>query len=328
MAFCLGLAAFAAGGCSLGYVHLDPGENSGLYAHLFADVITNFDEPHWLWVRGTINADFDGDGKVEEEAVIATIQSGTPKRPGPVEAAFLVICRKTDAGERVAMARTLLFDHNPIHGDVVAFNDIGMMNDVPLTRVKAQMVQDKLELGESIVVYFWGDESPTSVWYAGYHLDEGELKKNLETVMWQTSPGFLVANLDKRLEARGEGYQLLFPVASIPPEILSKVTKTNEILLWGHVLARDKDGFYRQNDQRFGEHYRRLEGNWNQMYLRAAITDMEPADLAWFEYHLALLNHYTDNPDLAERFLAKAKKYAADPRLLAAIVAAEPLILR
>lgn len=321
-------AAIAVSGCSLGYVSLHPGENSGLYTQMFADVISHFDEPHWLWVRGSVTADIDGDGKVEEEAVIATIQKGDLQKPGPIEAAFLVVCKKTPGGERVAMARTMLFDRHPFEKELMTVNDIGMLDDIPLTKAKAQVVQSKMALGESIVVYFWGDDSPTSVWYAGYHFDDGELRNILETVVWQTNPGFAVANLDKRLEARDDGYQLLFPVAAIPPGILAKVAASNEMPVWGHVFATDKDGVYRQADERFGNDYHRLEGDWNQAYLKAVVMGMPSEELAWFEYHLALLNRYTGNQEMAERFLAKAAKYAADPRLAKAVADAESLVFR
>ncbi len=48
--------------------------------------LTEYDEPHWLWIRGTITGDLDGNGVADEEIVLATIQQGDERRPGPIEA--------------------------------------------------------------------------------------------------------------------------------------------------------------------------------------------------------------------------------------------------
>lgn len=317
------LAALALTGCSLGFTQLRPGENSALYNHMFDDVITRYDEPHWLWIRGTITGDLDGNGLADQEVVVATIQKGTRRRPGPVEVAFLLVCQVQPDGERQALARTLLFDRDPRPGAPRPVNDLDQSLDLPFTRVRAQMVQDKVSLRETVVVYFYGETTPSSVWYAGYGLDDGRLVKNLETVMYQTTPGFLAANLDRSLEARPYGYQLVFGVAAIPDEIFQKLGGHHDAPLWGHVFARDDEGLYSQADERFGSHYETVEAGWNGWYLRALLEELPAEELAWFEYHLALLNRYLGNPDLAQRFLAKAAANARDDTLRRAIEAAQ-----
>lgn len=324
-AFCLA-ATLSLPGCSMGYANLHPGENSALYHHLFNDVISLYDEPYWLWVRGTISGDLDGNGKVEEELVVATIQKGSRRQPGPIEMAFLVACKLDANGNRQAIARQLLFDRSPIPGAPRASTDIDHIVDNPFTRCRAQMIQDKVSMGESIVVYFWTDPTPCSVWYVGYALKDGKFVKNLETVMWQHTPGIGTVNLDRSIEARQSGYQLVFGVAALPDSVMAKIGKPSEAPLWGHVFARDKDGVYRQADARFAEHYSRLEGPWNQAYLKAIVKGLTPEELAWFEYHLAIMNHYTGNRDMAEAFIAKAAVNAKDPALAAAIPRIEELI--
>lgn len=319
-------AALAVSGCSMGFTNLHPGENSGPYQHLFADIISRHDEPYWLWVRGTISGDLNGDGKVSEELVVATIQKGTHKQPGPIEMAFLVACSVTPDGGREAIARQLLFDRSPIPGAPRPDNDVDFVVDNPFTRCRAQMVQDKVTFTETVVVYFWADPTPSSVWYAGYGMEDGKFVKNLETVMWQATPGVLVANLDRSLEASPYGFQLVFGVSAIPPEVFAKIGKPSEAPLWGHVYSRNDHGYYEQADHRFAENFHRLEGPWNQAYLKAVVKGLPPEDLAWFEYHLAILNHYTENPDMAEAFIAKARLYARHPALIAAIPRIERLI--
>lgn len=311
VAFALAAAALVAG-CSMGFTNLHPGENSALYQHLFADVISNYDEPYWLWIRGAISGDLNGNGVVEEEVVLATIQKGTPKNPGPIEVAFVVACEVDSEGKRTAIARQLLFDSSPIPAAPKPVNDLGVVYDAPFTRCRAQMISDKVTLTETFVVYFWSDNHPGSTWYCGFALDEGRLVKNLETVIYQTTPGFLTANLDRSIEASPFGYQLVFGVSGIPEEIFNKIGAPHEAPLWGHVYARNAQGMYVQADEKYGENYRQIEGPWNQSYLKAVIKGLPPEELAWFEYHMGILNHYTGNQDMAMGFLNKAQRFARD----------------
>lgn len=309
-------------GCTMGFTNLHPGENSGLYASLFEDILNTYDEPHWLWVRGTISGDLNGNGVVDEEVVLATIQKGDARNPGPIEVAFLVACRVEEDGKRTAIARTLLFDKSPIAGAPMPVNDLGIVDERSFTRCRAQMVQDKATLTETVVAYFWSESRPCSVWYVGFALNDGRWEKNLESVMWQTTPGFLTANLDRSIDASPFGYQLLFSVSAIPEQISAKLGPPHEAPLWGHVFARNSAGYYGQADERFADNYRQLEGPWNQTYLKAVINGLPPEELAWYEYHLGILNHYTGHPEMACGFLKKARRHAADPVLQKAVAAA------
>ncbi|MCD7895428.1 MAG: hypothetical protein LUG50_02000 [Planctomycetaceae bacterium] len=313
------LALGAASGCSMGFVSLHPGENSALYQPLFTDIISNYDEPYWLWVRGTITGDLNGNGIVDEEIVLATIQKGDERNPGPIEIAILAACTVNADGTRTAIARQLLFDRSPIGRAPKPVNDLGIVRDAPFTRCRAQMVSDKTTLTETVVVYFWSDPTPSSVWYAGFALEDGKLVKNLETVMWQGTPGFLTANLDRSIDASPYGYQLVFGVSAIPDEIFRKIGLPSESPLWGHVYARNEHGYYVQADKRFANNYRQLQGPWNQAYLNASLKGLPPEELAWFEYHLGILNHYTGDAGLSQAFLQRARRNAADPVLQKAV---------
>jgi hypothetical protein len=310
-------------GCSLGFTNLHPGENSALYQHLFDDIINNYDEPYWLWVRGTIAGDLDGDGVVSEEVAVATIQKGTAKNPGPVEMAFIVACHVGKDGKRVALARQLLFDASPVPAAPKPANDLNIVADRPFTHCRAQMVQDKVTLKETVVVYFWSDPLPSTVWYAGYGLDDGKWVKNLETALWQDTPGFLSTNLDRSIEASPYGYQMVFGVSAIPGDVMRKVIDPQETPrnapLWGHVFARNAQGRYEQADERFGQHYTQIVGPWNQIYLKASLKNLPPGDMAWFEYHMAIMNRYTGDREMAAAFLKKAAAGAKDPILVRGI---------
>lgn len=319
-------ATLAVSGCSMGFTNLHPGENGAMYQPLFHDIISRYDDPYWLWVRGTISGDLNGNGVVDEEVLLATIQKGTTKDPGPIEIAFLVACDVSPDGKRTARARTLLFDRSPIPNAPRPENDLGIVVDKPFTRCRAQMVQDKVTLTETVVVYFWGDSTPSSVWYAGFALKDEGWVKNLEAVMWQSTPGFLTVNLDRSIDASPFGYQLVFGVAAIPEAVFSKVGPPREAPLWGHVYARDENGIYHQADERFGDQYRQLEGAWNQVYLKAVIKGLPPEELAWFEYHMAIMNHFTGNSEMATGFLNKAKRHARDPVLVRAVDGAFDLV--
>lgn len=315
----LAAAVLGLTGCSMGYTNLKPDENSAAYQHLFADIINSYDEPYWLWIRGTISGDLNGNGAIEQELVLATIQKGDHRRPGPIEAALIVACETDEDGKRIAVARQLLFDAPPIADAPKPVNDLGLVVDAPLTRCRIQMVPDKATLRETFVVYFWSDAGPASTWYAGFSLVDGKFEKNLETVIHQTTPGVLVANLDRSVEATPFGYQLVFGVAAIPETVFRKIGPPHEMPLFGHVYARNAQGIYEQADSRFGDNYRQLEAPWNQTYLKAVIKGLPMEDLAWFEYHIGIINHYTGNHDMALGFLSKARKYAEDPLLKNAI---------
>lgn len=321
------VSLLAVQGCSIGFTNLHPGENSGLYQHMFSDVITMFDEPYWLWVRGTISGDMNGDGAVNEEIILATIQKGTHSQPGPIEMAFLVVCQIDEDGSRQAIARQLLFDRSPIPRAPKPEYDIDRIVDNPFTRCRAQIIQDKVSLAESVVVYFWTDPLPCSVWYVGYSMLDDKLVKNLETVMWQATPGVLTANLDRSVEASPYGYQLVFSVAAMPTEIAAKIVDSpSDAPLWGHVFARNANGLYEQADARFAENYKKIEAPWNQAYLKAIVKGLPAEELAWFEYHLAILNHYIGSGEMARAYLAKCKENARDQALIDAIPEIESLI--
>lgn len=314
-------------GCSLGFRNMHPGEESAIYSPLFEDIITNFDSPEWLWTRGTVSGDFNADAKVEEEAVIATIQGGDPRSPGPIIAAYLVICRIGEDGSRTAVARTRLFDRNPIAQSTPAVNNAYLPQPSELRHARAQVIPDKGALGDSIVVFFWGDERPCNVWFGGYKLKNGILTKTLDAAIRQDVPGLTHSNLDKLSTEESTGYQLIFPSAALPGSFAAKLGQGFEIPLWGHVFTPDADGLYHQDDQRFGGNYSRIEGNWNQAYLKALLSDnFEKPELAWFEYHLGMLNLFIGKHDMAKAFLDKAAKNSRDDALTRAIGKAAALL--
>ncbi len=319
------LACFS--GCTLGFRNMHPDEESGIYTSLFEDIITNFDTPEWLWTRGTIVGDFDADGKAEEEAVIATIQAGDHRNPGPILEAYLVVCKIQPDGRRVAIARTKLFELNPIPDAERIRNNANTPEVEPMRYVRAQIFGDKLRLGDSIVVYFWGDARPSNVWLGGYKLINGELVKTLDAATKQRTPGLTNANLDKRVGSEATGFQLIIPSASIPDEIADKMGDDFNFPMWGHVFVKDKNDRYHQADVEFGEHYNRIENAWNQAYIQATmVKHLDAADPAWFEYHLGMLNHFLNKEDLAKSFLAKAEAGATDAQLIAAVKEAIALL--
>ena len=323
--FCATLAL--AGGCSLGYRNMHPDEDSAIYSPLFNDIITRFDEPQWLWTRGTIGGDFDSDKKAEEEAVIATIQSGDKRNPNPIEKAYLVISKIDQDKNRTAIARTLIFDSGAIPRSQPAVNNAHLSEASPMTHVRAQLVPDKQGLGDSIIVYLWGDEQPANVWFRGFKLENSNLVQVLDMTMCQTTPGFALANLQIGTGPKAKNFQLIFPSAALPDNVISKMEDDFKPPLWGNVFALDADGIYRQADEQFGEHYVRIENEWNQAYLNALLVhNLDAADLAWFEFHLGLLNHFTGKDTIAKSFLDKAKKNADNIRLSTAITEALRLL--
>lgn len=319
---CLALQA----GCSLGYRNMHPYEDSAIYSPLFEDVITRFDAPEWLWTRGTISGDFDSSGEVEEEAVIATIQTGEHHNPNPIIAAYLVVCRVEANGSRTAIARTKLFDSDPFATATGIKNNVYSAQSAPIRFARAQAVPDKGKLGDFICVYFWSDGKPNNVWHAGYRLRDGMLEKVYDLAISQYSPSLTYANLDKRPKPV-DGFQLVFPAAALPLEISSKLDSEVETPLWGHVFLQDEKGYYRQDDMIFGSNYSKVENSWNQAYLKALITDsITPSDLAWFEYHLGMMYIFIGKKEMAKGFIEKADKNSRDESLSKAIARAWDLL--
>ena len=321
-------APLLGGGCSLGFRNMHPGEESAIYSPLFTDIITRFDSPEWLWTRGTISGDFSLSDEFREEAVIATIQTGDTRSPDPIDAAYLAICKIDPSGARTALARTLLFDANPIPRSRSVDNNAYLPEARPMRNVRAQVIQDKFGLGEYIVVYFWDDSRPANVWFCGYKLEGGNLVRILDISLCQTNPGVAKANLDTGFTSKASGgFQLVFPSAALPDEIVAKMGEGFEPPLWGNVFAMDDKGHYRQADERYGKNYARIENSWNQAYLQALMVDrLDAADLAWFEYHLGLLYYFIGREAMAATFLGKAKSNADDARLSAAVAEALNLL--
>ncbi len=318
------LAALA--GCSLGYRNMHPYEESAIYSPLFEDIITRFDAPEWLWTRGTVSGDFDSSGEVNEEAVIATIQTGERHNSNPILAAYLVVARVEENGTRTAIARTKLFDSDPFATATGIDNNVYNAKSAPLRFARAQAIPDKSRLGDFICVYFWSDGKPNNVWHAGYRLRNGMLEKVYDLAIAQFSPGMTYANLDKRPKPV-DGFQLIFPSAALPPEVSSKLDSEVEVPLWGHVFLQDDKGYYHQDDHIFGSNYTKIENTWNQAYLKALTTDaFLPSDLAWFEYHLGMINIFIGKPEMAKGFLEKADKNSRDESLSKAIANAWELL--
>jgi hypothetical protein len=308
-------------GCSVGFLRLLPEVGADLYGKFVQDIADAHGPPYWVWVRGSVGGDFNGDRRVEGKALVVTVQGGTAKRPGPIEAAYLIILAAKDGEPHRLIAKTELFSRNPIAGSPRPGNSIDWVVEAPLTQVRAQAIFDKLTFREAVAVYFWGESLPGSVWYAGYSLDrDGRLRKILETALWQDSPGLLPVNLDKKVGADQKGNQLVFPVSGLPAKIAARLDRPGGKPLWGHIYASGDDGVYRQADRQFSRHYQAIADKWNQAYLKAMLLDrLPPEELAWFEYRLGLLNFHTGHPELAAEFLERAQRGNRDGDLAKAI---------
>ena len=182
----LGLAScLALGGCSVGFIKTSPDEGENIYGAFFEEVSGSLDRGKWLWVRGAIAGDFDGDGKVGEEAAIATVQGGGIRSPEPVEAAYLAWLALDEDGGRRPLCLTEIFLRNPLSESPRPENGLDRVEETRFTQVRAQIIRDKLGFKEEVVVYFWGDRLPGSVWYAGYGLDdENRPRRILETALY------------------------------------------------------------------------------------------------------------------------------------------------
>lgn len=322
----LALLSALVAGCSLGYRNLHPGEDSAIYAPLFDDIITRHDSPEWLWTRGTIAGDFDADSKVDEEAVIATIQAGDRDKPGRILEAFLVVCKINADGSRTAIARTKLFDQNPIATAVKVENGVFVPSPQPLTNARAQIVTSRTQFGDTIIVFFWGDDYPANTWYAAYIIQDGMLVKTLDIALAQFNHGVIQTNFERSVLSDVNDYQLAVSEAALPESITRKLGESFTPPLWGHIFAKDVNGFYRQCDAVYGDQYSRTQDSWSQAYLQAMmIGELNSSELAWFEYYLGMIHHFMGKNDMSGKYLDKAAKGATDPRLVAAVEKARRL---
>jgi hypothetical protein len=286
---------------------------------MFEDVVNRFDDPKWLWVRGVVNGDFDANAAADQEAVIATIQGGSRRAPGPIESAYLLICRVGPGGKRSPTSRIKLFDSHPAPTAPRPAHDATPLVVEPLIHARAQVLPDKLKLGDSVMVYFWGGSYPTTVWYACFASEDDALTKTFEGCFWQTNRGVAALNLDKRGGRDSFGYQFVRPVAPFPEELAHKIGGWRRAPTWGHVYTPLREGGYAQADALYGDHYDRIENEWNEKYLEVLYGDLTQSELAWYEYHLGLLAHYTGKQALVKRYLDKAARNAADDILSEAI---------
>lgn len=308
------LLLFSLAGCTSGFKNLLPHEKSTIYNPLFYDLTHRFDSPEWLWVRGSFTGNFDGDSTSEKEAVIATLQAGDELNPGPIKTAYLVVSKITGPEERFPLARIKLFSDNPLAHPNKVEGSVFQPEMSELYQVSAQTIRRKLSRQEDIAVFFFDNAHPANVWLTVYQLTPAGLVKKLDISLRQDSPGLLPLSLSKWPEGIDNEFQLVIPSASLPDSLVKRLGKDFVRPLWGHVFDYDRSsGLYYQADGRYGEYYVNIANAWNQAYLTALLQgDIDNSDLAWFEYHLALLNHRLGRDATARKFLDKASQGAKD----------------
>ncbi|MDR2392410.1 MAG: hypothetical protein LBE84_12135 [Planctomycetota bacterium] len=315
-------ASFLLAGCSLGFARLGPNDDASKYKKFLGDLNDLHGDDHWAWVRGYAIGDFTGDGQVDE-AIVVTFQAGTFRSPGTIRAAYLLILAKEKDDSTRLLAKTELFVGSPFLGSPRPENEIDWIDDVPLTRVRAQTIPDKVSTKEDICVYFWGESLPGSVWYAGFSVDKnGSLEKTFETSLRQRTPGFLVLNLDKSSENARRGYQLAFDEMALPEDLAARFGSRREAPTWGHIFARGDgadDRVYRQADRLFASYFTEILACWNHAYIKATFEGFPAGDMAWIEYRTGILHFYNGDSDLAVKLLERGERGAADTRLAGAI---------
>lgn len=296
-------------GCMDGYTSLKPDATVTYYNGMLDDVITPLESPRWVWFRGRTSMDLDVDRTTREEAVVATIQAGDRNAPGPIEEAWLLICSINDTGNRTLLARRQIYsaaDTTPVPQPA---NEVCVPHAVPFTHIRVNAVNAKTMSPDTIVVSLWGDGTPTRGLYKAWQVHGHDLSLALELEAWQEFPGILVANLDKAASHSGLGYQLLIESSSVPPRILDALGMDRTTPLWGHVFSADEHGRYHQADKHFGKHYAELETRWNKLFVAASMANLPPADMAWIELYLGMLNHYLANNAEAASLLRSAESH-------------------
>lgn len=292
------------------------------YDGFFDDLATPLDHPQWVWVRGVVTGDFDGDSQAKEEAIVATIQSGDKRTPGPVEKAYLLFCAVDNDDKRTVMSRHLIFDKSPIaeadRPDWVLTPDF---SEVPIFNISAQAVADRVKVADTVVIIAWGERLPGPIWYGGYSLHDGEFHQELDIAAWQAAPGLMVRNIDRRGVAENRGRQLVVRQDVLPPVLATALGDKSATPLWGNIYTRDENGIFYQADDTFGSEYSLVQAEWLRTYEKAKLLNVPPEDLAIIEFYVGLLHSHIRDISLAEGFLRLAADHAgtSNDKLSAAI---------
>ena len=322
------LAGAAVSGClAPDFQKLRPGQNHDYDIHL-ADLSNARGPDVWLWVRERLSADFDGEPRTKEEAVLATFQEGPTDRPGPMKLAVLLFFRK-DAGERsVLVSRRIVFEEGetppPPHPSGVLVEAVDAEwaeasgGDALRPRFTEAVLgaQEGREAAKGVALVSLlarqGDGGRRLAWHFGFAWPEDSSGGPDDPVLAVSA---LQAGAAAWFVNRGPRPAFFNEQRVLPSELDRYFGATVPEPAWLSVWGRDADGVYRQADGDFRRHFASRTESWLGGYAHARIAGARPEALAYFEYYLGRLKRLLGENEIASAFFREAGKNAGAPSL-------------
>jgi len=282
----------------------------------------------WAWVRGRALGDIDGIFSGEpEEAVMVTLQEGSPADPGPIRQAILLVCRRQAApAPPLLLARRVAYDAGG-REDRETPPPAGLWwpepPEDPYADVRVEIVRPPVSERSLVVVTLWRpleDGSSHMAFHRVFTLetppgsepgdDAGggpppapgrhRLGAALTARLRQPTPSLRVFDFDR------DGHPDLVALCHVLPGSAARATVFPEPE-WPVVWRGGPDGGFSRLDMRrtrtggnlarINPHFAR---DWYRAYAEALAGGMEPADAAWYQYYLGVL-HRTEGDGAASR---------------------------
>ncbi len=304
-------------GCSyLGYQEFRPRE-IGQYDRMLVDPAAATISDGWLWTRGKVEGDLDGDRK-DEEVILATIQGGTVDKPKPFTKAILLI-RGLDANNtyKVLLRRNIFLAVNSMDQAALPRHLHLPLPGTSMRRCSAKIVDIDNSGRGIILVSLWGNMPDRRIcaWHAGYRFRTGDggansLQRVFLSLAIQQDPEIEITDLDQ------DGVNELVLRQSPLPQNSDMNANGIETPDWLSVFARNGKGEFKQQNAAHAAAYDdNLLLGWYQNYFISCLGGASNAETAVFEYYIGEIYRYRKNFALAKTFLARAAKNTTSPRL-------------
>jgi hypothetical protein len=305
-------------GCvSWGYQKYKPNENNEYDAMLDGLVSPFAAEKKWIWSRGKVFGDLDGDGK-DEETVVATIQGGTPDVPEPITRAFLLICNRDANGKLSLRYRVNLFDAGKSLEKAPTPVGLAFPPEVlPMKDCSLQIVDSDASDRSLLLASFSSAEKDgcASAWHTAYRLDKQQgdaaLKCVFSLLCWQKDAAVATMDIDK------DGIDEFIIEQSVVPAASILGTHETEFPKWISVYKVGSDGVYVQADEEFRRMYRPVMLDWYKQYVSLLHAEAKNPAQSLYEYYLGRMHFYLGEFHIAERFATKSLENSSDVRITA-----------
>ncbi len=301
-AFALVAILFISAGCfGPDFEALSPGQGSEYDDEIRGEAPTG----SWHWVRGRVQGDVDGlrdpAGHVHaEEVLLVTRHSGERKAPGPIESAWLVVCRiHPDSEDREPLARYPLYGPQADGVPATPESTLFVWNEAPLEDGTIELTDLDGDGVLEILARLWrpAPEGVAVLHRAFSYRADGTLFPFFACAAVQPANGLQRGDIDK------DGVDELIVETAILPPRPEDAPRARPA--WPCIYTSSEDGQYRQDNAKFGNHYDTvLTRLYEDLEMDRLLGSAETAPV--HTYYIGLVYAYRQETAMARLFLQRA----------------------